>query len=495
MRAAVGYVGATRVAGGKPGWETPADGSSQTLNYLFTTHVSSGLYTQGEALQLALRQMYLQGGWAWPKYESLEWGALYGNPDLGVGPLPALHIQFPEGLPDSIVPDVDTTIAVRIDPVLDTLVAGSATLHYRMDGGTFQSTPLGWLGDKLYEAVLPATGCEGVPEFYVSASGVASGVVTRPAGAPTEVYSAAVGTFTSIFHDDFEQDRDWLVENLGATDGDWERGVPVDDPAWPFDPHTDADGSGHCYLTANRAGDSGVDSGSVRLTSPAVDMTVAEPSLRYAFFLYAEDHWGTDYLRVEVSSDDLAGPWHEVARHRFNDGLNWRTDSLTSVDLQALGIGLSDRMRVRYTAHEDGSGDVVEAGIDAFEVLSFGCSSGAAGPAGRVPGDAFTPGTPLTVDKALEGKIELEWGASCLPTDGNYAVYEGVIGSFESHQPVLCSTDGATTATITPGDAGRYYLVVPLGLDREGSYGRDGSGNERPSSTAACLSQEIGACP
>ena len=112
-----------------------SDGSSQSLSYMFTTHVSSGLYTQGEALQLALRRMYLQGWWAWPKYESAQWCALYGNPDLGVGDLPALNIQFPEGVPDFVVPNVDTTFPVRIDPVLDTLViepdAGRCQLTWR----------------------------------------------------------------------------------------------------------------------------------------------------------------------------------------------------------------------------------------------------------------------------------------------------------------------------------------------------------------------------
>ena len=125
---------------------------------MFTTYVSSGIYTQGEALQLALRRMYLEGWWAWPKYEMTQWGALYGNPDVSVGELPGLRIQFPEGTPDSVVPFVDTTFTVRIDPVLDTLVADSATLHYRTSGGSFQTTPLIPLGDKLYRAVLPAIG-------------------------------------------------------------------------------------------------------------------------------------------------------------------------------------------------------------------------------------------------------------------------------------------------------------------------------------------------
>jgi len=494
-QAAVGYVGATQVAGGRRGWESPADGSSQTLNYLFTGYVSSGIYTQGEALQLALRQSYLQGAWRWPHYESLEWGALYGNPDLGVGTLPALHIQFPEGLPDYLSPDVETTFVVRIDPILDSLVTDSATLHYRLDGGTFQSVPLSRLDDKLFEASLPPVVCDSLPEFYVSAGGLASGVVTQPENAPLELYSATVGSLAGVYHDDFEQDRGWLAENLGAADGDWERGVPVNDPNWSFDPFSDADGSGQCYLTANRAGNSDVYAGSVRLTSPVVDMTAANILLRYAYYLYAEDQADADYLQVEISSNDLAGPWHEVALHIRNNGLTWRIDSFTASDLQALGIDLTDRMRVRYTAHEDGSSDVLEAGVDAFEVLRVGCGSGSVASAGRVPGDRITPGRPLTLERGAGDQVTLDWGPSCLLTDVDYAVFEGAIGSYTSHLPVLCTTEGAMTVTITPGVEDRYYLVVPLGADREGSYKLDSERVERPPGAGSCLSQSIGECP
>ena len=371
---AVGYVGATQVAGGRKAWQVPADGSAQTLNYLFNSYVTSGVYTQGEALQRALRETYLQGAWRWPKYEVLEWGALYGNPDLGIGLLPALHIQFPDGLPVSVAPGFETTIAVCIDPVQDTLVAGSETLHYRLDGGAFQTATLTSLGNKFYEAVLPAAHCDDVPEFYVSAQGTVSGLVTQPEDAPSEAFTMAVGTYTPIYDYDFEEYHAWMVENLGATDGMWQREIPVNDPNCLYDPFADADGSGKCALTANRPGDSDVDGGGVRLTSPVVDMTAENILLQYSYYLYVDDQTEPDYLLVEVSSNGLAGPWLELVRHIRNNGLSWRTDSFTGVELQALGITLTDQMHVRYTVYDGGSDHVVEAGVDAFKVLSFGCT-------------------------------------------------------------------------------------------------------------------------
>ena len=86
-RGAVGFVGATKVAMGCPAWNDPYDGSSQSLDYFFTTRVTSGDHTQGQALQAALRDMYTYGLWSYPSYEMFEWGALWGNPDLGMAPI------------------------------------------------------------------------------------------------------------------------------------------------------------------------------------------------------------------------------------------------------------------------------------------------------------------------------------------------------------------------------------------------------------------------
>jgi len=80
----VGFLGATKVAFGQGGWDSPYDGSGQSLDYFFTTYVTSGDYTQGQAHQTALREMYTNGLWYYLKYETFEWGALWGNPDLGM---------------------------------------------------------------------------------------------------------------------------------------------------------------------------------------------------------------------------------------------------------------------------------------------------------------------------------------------------------------------------------------------------------------------------
>ena len=86
-KGAVGFLGATKVAYGMPAWSNPNDGSSQSLDCFFTTCVTSGEYTQGAAHQWALREMYTNNLWYYPKYEMFQWGALWGNPGLTMAPV------------------------------------------------------------------------------------------------------------------------------------------------------------------------------------------------------------------------------------------------------------------------------------------------------------------------------------------------------------------------------------------------------------------------
>ncbi len=85
---AIGFLGSNKVAYGMPGWNDPMDGSSQSLDYFFTTCCTSGNYTQGQAHQWSLRQMYVNDLWTAGTYmEMFEWGSLFGNPDLTMGPV------------------------------------------------------------------------------------------------------------------------------------------------------------------------------------------------------------------------------------------------------------------------------------------------------------------------------------------------------------------------------------------------------------------------
>jgi hypothetical protein len=110
-----------------------------------------------------------------------------------------------------------------------------------------------------------------------------------------------------------------------------------------------------------------------------------------------------------------------------------------------------------------------------------------------VPGGAVSD---LMVGKDV-GSIVLEWAESCSSVDNDYGVYEGTVGTWNSHNPVpgLCTTGGLTTATFTAGSDDHYYLVVPTDGNTEGSYGRDSTPAERSPSAAPCAAQSLGNCP
>jgi hypothetical protein len=139
------------------------------------------------------------------------------------------------------------------------------------------------------------------------------------------------------------------------------------------------------------------------------------------------------------------------------------------------------------------------AGIVTLSLYEPG-TPGALFPSTIVPGaSAAAPAagsvSEVRLGRAAGGRIALDWSPSCAAGDGDYAVYEGALGAFASHRPVLCTTGGATSATITPAAGATYYLVVPDNGVREGGYGTDGAGVARPRSSLPCLPSEALACP
>jgi hypothetical protein len=104
---------------------------------------------------------------------------------------------------------------------------------------------------------------------------------------------------------------------------------------------------------------------------------------------------------------------------------------------------------------------------------------------------------PLTAGEAVGlkltksgGNLGMTWSAATCAggtTTRDYAVYEGTLGAWYSHNAAkTCTTGGLTNATVTPGAASQYYLVVPSNGAVEGNYGFDSSGSPTPRSTAAC---------
>jgi hypothetical protein len=374
---AVGFVGATKVALGCHAWNNPMDGSSQSLDYYFTTCVTSQDYTQGQALQWSLRQMYVYGLWSYNRYETFEWGALWGNPNLGMERFTVLNLNFPNGLPDYIEPGVGTTVSVEITPATEDYLPGSAMLHYRDDGGAFLSSPLTSVSANLFEADLPPAACGATPEYYFSAQSVGGTTVLMPWDAPASVYSATIGTLTVLLDDDAETDHGWTVEDSpDLLDGSWERGVPVD--CRRGDPSSDSDGSGQCYVTGNDTDDecdSDVDEGYTRLISPTLDLSRGDTIVEYALW-YTNNFLGNpnaDVFTVSLSNDNGAN-WTAIETFGPETSSGWTHHSFRPADF----ITVTGQVKIRFEASDLDYASVVEAGIDDVYISQFECKDGTA---------------------------------------------------------------------------------------------------------------------
>ncbi|MEM7247493.1 MAG: hypothetical protein AAF533_19310 [Acidobacteriota bacterium] len=108
---------------------------------------------------------------------------------------------------------------------------------------------------------------------------------------------------------------------------------------------------------------------------------------------------------------------------------------------------------------------------------------------GVVPnGTSDRPGAPLRVRRGTDDEVALDWSPSCSPTVTGYSVHEGAIGLWYSHDVVACANDDLSlTASLVPAAGARYFLVVPVTHEREGSAGVDSLGRERPRSGETCV--------
>lgn len=278
---------------------------------------------------------------------------------------PALTITLPNGTPTLLAPGIATPFDVIVTPGAETVVPGSPALRYRYDGGAYLSVPLAPQGGNLYRATLPVANCGDTPEFYVSAQGNLGSLVTNPETAPSSVYSATVGQVAGIFADNFQADLGWTVSNVALTDGPWERGVPAG-AGDRGDPTVDYDGSGACYLTDNTPGNSDVDGGPTRLTSPAFNLSAtAIYTVNYAQWFSNDDN-DIDRLTVEVSNNN-GGSWTLVDSVGNTGG--WQPASFIVNEF----VAPTSQVRVRFSATDNPNDSVTEAAIDAFGIEALTC--------------------------------------------------------------------------------------------------------------------------
>ncbi|HWB20996.1 MAG TPA: PKD domain-containing protein [Phycisphaerales bacterium] len=159
----------------------------------------------------------------------------------------------------------------------------------------------------------------------------------------------------------------WAVSvTANLIDGAWERGVPAGDGT-RGDPIHDYDGSGACYLTGNRPGNSDVDGGSTYLTSPTVSMQgMAQPRLHVALWFYSQQ-LDNDLMTVEISNNN-GSTWVKLEDLGNTNGWVNRTYNLSSF------VTPTAQMKARFTARDDPNDSITEAAVDSV-IFCDGCAA------------------------------------------------------------------------------------------------------------------------
>jgi hypothetical protein len=304
-----------------------------------------------------------------PHYWEIATG--FGEHNMDAPPLALLAFEFPNGLPELISPAGGTTVRVIVSGVAGEPEPDTGVLHID-DGSGWDEIPMTEIDPNVYDAVFPGGECQNQASFYFSAETTNGQTQLWPPGAPNEVYNAVFAYGVEIkISDDFESDLGWTVENDPyLTTGEWERGVPVGGGV-RGDPPTDYDGSGQCYLTDNRYGDSDVDDGITWLISPTIDLSDSDNAkVDYALW-YTNDYGNdphNDLFKVYISNDNGAN-WNLVEIIGPVTSSGWKEKSFMAGDF----VTLTSQVKVRFEASDLNAGSVVEAGIDAFSIAVFDC--------------------------------------------------------------------------------------------------------------------------
>ncbi|MHC4064979.1 MAG: hypothetical protein ACYSUI_10825 [Planctomycetota bacterium] len=306
-----------------------------------------------------------------PHYAEIDAG--FGAHNMAAPPLSLVGFEYPDGRPELATPGESTVFGVNVVPIAGTPVPGSGELHYSLNGGSFATEAMSEFAANEYEATLPAAACLDVYTWYVSADAAEGGTYTDPSDAPASTHTSVVATNQVIvFADDFETNQGWTVSGT-ASDGQWDRGVPV--ACNRGDPPTDFDGSGQCYLTDNSSAsgcNSDVDGGYTRLHSPTIDLSGGDAEVHYALW-YTNDYGAdpnNDLFHVHVSNNNGSN-WTLVQTFGPLTTSGWTEHAFVVSSF----VPPTAQVVVRFEASDLSSGSVVEAAVDDFSVSRFECEA------------------------------------------------------------------------------------------------------------------------
>ncbi len=280
----------------------------------------------------------------------------------------AIEINLPNGTPELLNPNGGQTVRVDFSGVNGSEPQpGTGLLHYNAGQG-WVSTPMTQIVDNSYDAVFPGFPCGTFVDYYFSVETTTGIRIPNQPTNPINTHrSAAASSVQVITSWDFEDATGWFVDNVSVTDGEWERGVPAGNGT-RGDPVTDYDGSGQCWLTGNRAGDSDVDGGPTRLRSPTFNLTgTSNAHISYARW-FTNTPPDIDRLTVQVSTN---GGITYSTFESIPDTAGWVVSRRKISDV----VPITASMRFRFSVSDNPNNSRTEAAIDAFSIIDYVCDS------------------------------------------------------------------------------------------------------------------------
>jgi hypothetical protein len=252
-------------------------------------------------------------------------------------------------------------------------------------------------------------------------------------------------------------------------------------PAAPFDPPfviVDSDYAGR-FASQDE-----------ELITPSLDATGCQELVIEFSNQFNWDSGGLDERSDVDLSLDGGGSWTNVLRMNGADD-GYPDPNTKTVDLLPYVAAEPDDVTLRFHYY-----DAEWEWWWAIDNVVVRCAFPVCTPCDQVAVPPGEPGltTPLTIGKNGQS-LSFEWGApaaGCGAAD--HMIYRGDLTTLRTglyaHDPALTCSTGGPSFTLALDDprlgTADYFLIVAGNGIQEGSYGKDGTGVERPASAAAC---------
>lgn len=278
-----------------------------------------------------------------------------------------MRFRFPNELPTRMNAGEATNLTVELVSQTDSVAAGGAKLHYRMNpSDPFTEVVMTAIGGGLFEGEIPAADCESEPEYYFSALAVGGGQVLSPDDAPSsQTYSMSVVTGAEVAYEHL------LSSNPGwTTQGQWAYGTPSGLGGANGDPDPTSGHTGSAVYGYNLSGDYPNNMSEQHLTTGPIDCS-GKTGVRLSYWRWLgveTSAWDHAYIRMSTNGLTWTTVWENSSEIADSEWVN----HVVELD------GLADNQPTVYLRWTMGATDSAARycgwNIDDVQLLSDVCS-------------------------------------------------------------------------------------------------------------------------